>query len=183
MELNLATIIDILLWYKTWPPNRSSRTVQNQNFIRNPEQLVKVPAERKPKVIYTDNSLEFGKACEDLLWNHCTSTPHSSETHGIAERAVRRVKEGTSAVFLQSGLEENWWADSMERYCYLRNIQDRLSDWKTPYERRSGEPFKGPIVPFGSFWLNIIPYPRKISQESINLERTYSQESSSVMSP
>ena len=47
---------------------------------------------RKPKVIYTDNSLEFGKACEDLSWNHCTSTPHRSETNGIAERAVRRVK-------------------------------------------------------------------------------------------
>ena len=44
--------------------------------------------ERKPKVIYTDNSLEFGKACEDLSWNHCTSTPHRSETGGIAERAV-----------------------------------------------------------------------------------------------
>ena len=38
----------------------------------------------------------------------------------------------------------------MECYCYLRNIQDRLSDWKTPYERRFGEPLKGPIVPFGS---------------------------------
>ena len=35
---------------------------------------------RKPKVIYTDNSLEFGKACEDLSWNHCTVTPHRSET-------------------------------------------------------------------------------------------------------
>ena len=23
---------------------------------------------------FTDNSLEFGKACEDLSWNHCTST-------------------------------------------------------------------------------------------------------------
>ena len=66
--------------------------------------------ERKPKVIYTDNSLEFGKACEDLSWNHCTSTPHRSETNGIAERAVRRVNEGTSAVLLQSGLNESWWA-------------------------------------------------------------------------
>ena len=62
-----------------------------------------------PKVIYTDNSLEFGKACEDLSWNHCTSTPHRSETNGIAERSVRRVKEGTSAVLLQSGLNESWW--------------------------------------------------------------------------
>ena len=35
-------------------------------------------------------------------------------------------------------------------YTYLRNIQDLLSDGKTPYERRFGQPFKGPIIPFGS---------------------------------
>ena len=105
---------------------------------------------RKPKVIYTDNSLEFGKACEDLSWNHCTSTPHRSETHGIAERAVRRVKEGTSAVLLQSGLNESWWADSMECYTYLRIVPDLLSDGKTPYKRRFGKPFEGPIIPFVS---------------------------------
>ena len=66
------------------------------------------------------------------------STTHRSETNGIAERAVRRVKEGTSAVLFQSGLDNEWWPDSMECYCYLRNIQDLLSDGKTPYERRSG---------------------------------------------
>ena len=106
--------------------------------------------ERKPKLIYTDNSLEFGKDCEDVSWNHCTSSPHRSETNGIADRAVRRVKEGTSAVLLQSGLNESWWADSMECYTYLRNVTDLLSDGKTPYERRFGQPFKGPIIPFGS---------------------------------
>ena len=106
--------------------------------------------DRKPKVIYADNWLEFGKACEDLSWNHCTSTPHRSETNGIAERAVRRVKEGTSAVLWQSGLDEKWWADSMECYTYLRNVTDLLSDGKTPYERRFGQPFKGPVIPFGS---------------------------------
>ena len=74
---------------------------------------------RNPKVIYTDNYLKFGKACEDLSWNHCTSTPHRSQTNGIAGRAVRRVKEGISAVLLQSGLDENWWADSMECNTYL----------------------------------------------------------------
>ena len=88
--------------------------------------------DRNPKVIYTDNSFEFGKACEDLSWNHCTSTPHRSETNGIAERAVCRVKEGTSAVLLQSGLNESWWADSMECYTYLRNVTVLLSDGKTP---------------------------------------------------
>ena len=60
------------------------------------------------------------------------------------------MKEGTSAVLLQSGLDENWWADSVECYTYLRNIQDLLSDGKIPYERRSGKPKKGQIIPFGS---------------------------------
>ena len=78
------------------------------------------------------------------------SSSHRSETNGIAERAVRRVKEGTSAVLLQSGLDENWWADSMECFTYLRNVTDLLSDGKTPYERHFGQPFKGPIIPFGS---------------------------------
>ena len=103
----------------------------------------------KPKVIYTDNSLEVGKACEDLSWNHCTSTPHKTETNRIAERAIRRVK-GTSAVLLQLGLNESWWADSMECDTYLRNVTDLLSDGKTPYERRFGQSFEGPIIPFGS---------------------------------
>ena len=52
----------------------------------------------------------------------------------------------------------------MECKTYLRNLksftltipsnsakpQDLLSDGKTPYERRFGEPFTGPIIPFGS---------------------------------
>ena len=38
----------------------------------------------------------------------------------------------------------------MECYTYLRNVTDLLSDGKTPYEVRFGQPFKGPIIPFGS---------------------------------
>ena len=38
----------------------------------------------------------------------------------------------------------------MECHTYLRNFQDLLSDGKTPYERRFGKPFQGPIIPFGS---------------------------------
>ena len=130
-------------WIQSYPcKNKTSQETQRslQQFLE---------PTRKPKVIYTDNSLEFGKACEDLSRNHCTSTPHRSETNGIAESAVRRVKEGTSAVLLQSGLNESWWADSMECYTYLRNVTD-LSDGKTPYERRFGQPFNGPSIPFGS---------------------------------
>ena len=131
-------------WIQAYP-------CKNKNSTRNQRSLQKfLEPTRKPEVIYTDNSLEFGKACGDLCWTHCTSTPHRSETNGIAERAVRRVKEGTSAVLLQSGLNKSWWADSMECYTYLRNVTDLLSDGKTPYERRFGQLFEGPIIPFGS---------------------------------
>ena len=127
-------------------------SVQNKNSQETQKSLQKfLEPNRKPKVIYTDNSLEFGKACEDLSWNHCTSTPHRSETNGIAERAVRRVKEGTSAVLLQSGLNESWWADSIECYTYLRNIQDLFSDGRRPMKDVLGNHLKRPIIPFGSF--------------------------------
>ena len=149
--VNLETIIDMQSWCRTWPPNGSSRIRVEKNSQETQRSLQKFwEPDRKPKVIYTDNSLGIDKACEDLSWNHCASTPHRSETNGIAERAVRRVKEGTSAVLLQSGLDENWWASSMECHTYLRNVQDLLSDGKTPYKRRFGKPLKGPIIPFGS---------------------------------
>ena len=131
-------------WIQAYP----CKTTTSQETRKSLQKFLE--PNRKPKVIYTDNSSEFGKAWEDLSWNHCTSTPHRSETNGIGERPVRRVKEGTSAVLLQSGLNESWWADSMERCAYLRNVTDLLSDGKTPYERRFGQPFEGPIIPFGS---------------------------------
>ena len=159
-------------WCRTWPLNGSRRirakTKTSQETQRSLQKFLEPNG--KPKVIYTDISLEFGKACEEISWNHCTSTPHRSETNGIAERAVRRVKEGTSAVLLHSGLDENWWADSMECYAHLRNIQDRLSDGKTLYERRLGKPIKDRSFRL-VHWLSITLSLRKTSQESISLER------------
>ena len=131
-----------------WIQTYFCKTKTSQETQRSLQKFLE--PDRKPKVFYTDNSLAFGKSCEELSWNHYTSTPHRSEANGTAERAVRRVKEGTSAVLLQSGLNENWWADSMECYTYLRNVTDLLSDGKTPYEIRFGQPFKGPIIQFGS---------------------------------
>ena len=96
-------------------------SVQNKNFSGDGKRVYESVSSRQKsrKSFYTDNSLEISKSCEDLSWNHRTSTPHRSETHGIAERAIRRAKEATSAVLLQSGFDEKWWADSMECCCYL----------------------------------------------------------------
>ena len=162
-------------WIQAYPcKNKTSQETQRslQKFLE---------PERKPKVIYTDNSLEFGKACEDLSWNHCTSTPHRSETNGIAERAVRRVKEGTSAVLLQSGLNESWWADSMECYTYLRNVTDLLSDGRRPMKDVLGSHLKDLLFLLVHL-LSITLQLRKISPESINLEKFYLDCSSDTLS-
>ena len=107
-------------------------SVQKQGFTRNPEKLAKVPGTRpgNPKSLTLTipwNSAKLVKIFPGII----ARTPQRSETNGIAERAVRRVKEGTSAVLLQSGLNENRWADSMECFTYLRNVTDLLSDGKT----------------------------------------------------
>ena len=126
--------------------------MQNKAFTGDGKEFTKVRrAVTKAKSYFrTIHSLEFGKSCEDLSWNHRTSTPHRPETNGITERAVRRAKEGSSAVFQQSGLDEKWWADPLDCCCHLRNVQDLLAGGKTLYERQFGEPLKGPIIPFGA---------------------------------
>ena len=86
-------------WLQSYP-NKTKSSQETQKSL-----MKFLEPNRKPKVIYTNDSLEFGKSCEESSWNHCTSTPHRSETNG-AERAVRRVKEVTSAVLLQRGLDE-----------------------------------------------------------------------------
>ena len=84
---------------------------------------------------------------------------------------MRRIKEGTSAVLLQSGLNENWWADSMECDTYLRNVTDLSSDGKTPYERRFGSTKKRTNNPI---WCNgrISPYfcQRPVATSSVRQE-------------
>ena len=103
-------------WLRSHPCETKTSEETQKNLMKFLEPT------RKPIVIYTDNSLEFGKSCEEFFWNHCTCT----------------------------GLDKEWWADSMECYCCLRNIEDLWSDGKTPCERRFGMPFNGPVIPFGA---------------------------------
>ena len=99
-RVNLGTITDTLSWYKILPLIRFSLIRVKIRLLRKQKKSVRkfIEPSEKPKVIFSDN--------DNLSWNHRTSTPHRSETNGIAERAVRRVKEGTSAVFVQPGLDE-----------------------------------------------------------------------------
>ena len=118
---------DLQSWCRTWPPSGSSHIRAKQKTSQENQRSLQnfLEPDRKPKVIYTDNSLEFRKSCENLSWNHCTSTLHRSETNGIAERAVHRVKE--SILSIRS--DENWWADSME-WCETYGTQLPSVVWR-----------------------------------------------------
>ena len=59
------------------------------------------------------------------------------------------------STWTEIALEPKWLR--MECYTYLRNVTDLLSDGKTPYERRFGQPLKGTDY---STWftLSVLPY-------------------------
>ena len=53
-------------WLRSYPCKTKTSQETTKNLVNFLEPT------RKPKVIYTDNSLEFGKSCEEVSWNHCS---------------------------------------------------------------------------------------------------------------
>ena len=150
---SLETIIDTQSVRRTWPPNgsRHIRAKQILHTKHNGACRSSWSQIGNLKSFTLTTPWNLAKLVKIFPGIIARLTPHRSETNGIAERAVRRVKEGTSAVLLQSGLNESWWADSMECYTYLRKfLQFSYLMGRPHYERRFGKPFQGPIIPFGS---------------------------------
>ena len=82
-----------------------------------------VPPDLK-HVSFVQHSLELIRVCEDLCWNHDESM---SKTESI---------ECPSALLVQSRLSEKVWRAATECFCFVRNMEDKLADRKSPYERR-----------------------------------------------
>ena len=105
-------------WIQSYP--KKNKTAQEtMNSLR-----MFVPPDQKPSTIITSNSLEFLRACE-------------------AEQSVSRVREGTSALLVQSCLSEKWCR-----------------------EARFGTPFDGPVIQLGSSISS--QSPRKTKVDSTN---------------
>ena len=66
-----------------------------------------LPPSKRPGKLDTDHSLHFHRACEDSSWGRDKSNPHRSDTNGIAERSVRRVKEGLATGLVQGGIADD----------------------------------------------------------------------------
>ena len=162
--------------YTHFPKDRNSEICQRTKFTRAPCRRRNggaVPrAENFGELITADHKV-LSEGCESGNNHRFSIVVQHLATQWIASISVQnkkfteKLKEACKSswnskgnlksfkapllhVLLQSGINESWWADSMECYTYLRNVTDLLSDRKTPYERRFGQPCKGPIIPFGS---------------------------------
>ena len=158
--MNPGTITGQLSWCK-----------QEQKFARDGEESTKEPSQ-KPKVILRQ-FIRFWQILRRIGMEHRASTLCRSEADGIAERAFQRVKGGTSAVSLQSGLDDKWLSDSMECNCYLRHVQIcdmSKTSWQTGkllVNEEFGESFKGPILPFGAL-VEYLPNSERERQSEIS---------------
>ena len=111
--------------------------------------------------------LGIRQSLQRIILDLLKSTPHRSETTGNTERAVRRVREGTSALLLQSGLDEKWWAVLWNATAIGETSKTSWWLGKLHHERRFGEPFKGPMISFGAmaeFHLISIQDPSRLYQ-------------------
>ena len=72
-KVNRVTIIDMPWWYKIWAAQwKQSYPCKRKTSQKAQKSLLKfLEPTRKPKVIYTDNSLEFGKSSEGHLQYCC----------------------------------------------------------------------------------------------------------------
>ena len=93
---------------------------------------------------FSNKSVALIKACQDLQWNHDTSTPHRSETNKVEERTVLRVKASTSLALVHGGFPDG----GRECHCYLRHVHDKMADGKTDFEKRFGNECDGPHIPY-----------------------------------
>ena len=153
-------------WLQAYPAKTKNAEDTAQAFRRF------LGPQTQAKHMYTDNSLELEKALRELKIDHDTSTPHRPQTNGVAERAARRVKEGTSCTLNQSGWNDEWWSFAMSCYCFLRNVVDLLVEGITPWEKRFGSPFQGPLIPF-ELKLIINQFLQKIRKSFTKWDQSY----------
>ncbi|MCP3878846.1 MAG: hypothetical protein GY701_10710 [Sulfitobacter sp.] len=83
----------------------------------------------KIKQFYCDNSHELLAAARTVGWRCPTATPGVPQTNGLAERMVRKVKEGARCLLVQAGLPPKWWTYAVRAFCFAHNIKMRNGDY------------------------------------------------------
>ena len=142
---------------------------RTKTFSGDSEEPHEVPgADEEPKSHWHWQFLGIWEVLRGIILESLYVNTAQIRNNGTAERVVRRVKEGTSAVLLQSGLGNELWADSMECYCHLRNIQDLFLMGKHLTTGGSESHLTDRWYRLEQ-WSNIILFLRKTNLDCINL--------------
>ena len=150
--VNLETIIATLLWYKIWQLNGFNHISAKPKLLRKRKRACTSSwSRRKSQKSFTLTS----------PWNLAklvkTYPGIILRRHLIGQRQMVLLRERRAE--LKTGLLQYCcnpaWRNIGGRIAWsvtatCETYKDLLSDGKTPHERRFGEPFKGPIIPFGS---------------------------------
>ena len=136
--VNLGTVTDMLSWYRIWPLN-------GFNLIRAKRKLL-----RRRKGPYESFSSRRKSRKSIILTIHWNLANPLKTCHGII--VLPHSIDPTRMVLLKSGAPNErrdvGWFCGMLLFC--ARCPRPLADGKTPYERRPGEPFEGPVIPCGA---------------------------------
>ena len=163
-DVNLGTITSSLPWYKVSPfsgyypcENRTSQETE-KNFYGS------FQSRRRSQ------KLSYGRLWRIIM----EAISHRLETWNCRTSCTSSTRRDIS-VLLQSGLNEEWWSDSMKCFYYLQNVQNLLANGKSQiWTKIWGIIQRTNCTIWRTGWISPRT-PRKIKQEFINLERKFSQ--------
>ena len=150
--VNLETVIDMQSWCRTWPPNGSSHIRAKQKLLRKHKGVCKSSWSRQgnQKSFTLTIPWNFAKLVKIfpgiiVRQHHTDRLQMGLLKEQYAECKKVRLQYCCNQVWMKNGGQSPWNAIPI---CETFKISYPMG--KTPYERRFGESFKGPIVPFGS---------------------------------
>ena len=155
-------------WFRLLP-SKDSATVQSalQRWLAQAERQ----AERKLKIIRTDNGTEFKGAVDEWLRDigvqRQFTAPYSPQQNGRVERWHRTMGEGVRTLLLDLGLPAALWGEVLRHLTWVKNrvVHSALGPGKTPHEMWFGrKPDLSMLRAFGCMCSSLLPEPvRKAS--------------------
>ena len=162
--VNLETIIDMQSWCKTWSPNGFSHIRAKQKLLRKPKRACKSSWSQIGSLKSFTRTVPWNLTKPVKIFPGIIVRQHHADQKQMG--LLRGQSAEWKKVRLQYCCNQVWMKIGGQILCnvtLLRNVTDKLSDGKTPYERRFGQPLKGPIIPFGSLVEN---YPTSAKDQS-----------------
>ncbi len=133
-------------WIDCFPaPTKDTESVKAamQEFLRSDD---------KVENFWTDNAPELAQAARELNYRHHRPADNRPQSNGVAERAMRRILEGTRSTLHRSGMDHAYWHLAMRCFCANSNFTDPWGPTAyTPHELRFNKrKFKDKTIPYGA---------------------------------